>query len=417
MSRTATQVSEERYAKLRQLEQLMDQYKTDRVDPNHGVPIYEYPDGVEVEVANRQKELSQLSDEYTVLSRAEVAEKTRLQIEELQTVQRKYDGIAQGSSTGNLPRGFKSLGHAVVDSAQYRLRGQTKGRFTVDLPDVDFKTLLTEGSPGFAPANPRTDLVVPFPNRPIRVTDLIPITPTDLQTVYWMEETTFTNNASMTGEGYTKPESTVDYTQRSSPVRKVAHVMSITEEVMDDVPGFMSLINNDMILMLGLKEEDQLVNGTGIGQELTGFLNNSNLQSQGFVTNNADTILKAFTKVQWTGYGTVTAIVMNPSNWETTRLIKGATNQDYVLGSPLIDITPRLWGVPVVVTNVIAAGTALVGDFSMFSEIRRKKGVTIDVSNSHSTYFVEDKLAIRAEMREALLIKRGSAFCKATSLT
>jgi len=427
--KTALEVGRELQAKRQQLAEIQAKYDTGRVHATLGVPVYDYPDGVERDIDSRLTELSNLNDDYVALSRAEVAAKNMAAIADMNTLERKYidTGAPAGYGVRGLDphNGMKTLGQRVVESRQFKMRHDNRGHFVYDAEDltldrqIALKTLMVSSGlgPGFIPANPRTDLVIPFPNRPLRVVDLIPIVPTTLGTVYWMQEDQFTNNASMTGEGYTKPESTVNYSQQSQPVRKIAHIMSLTQEIVDDNPGFISLIDNDMTLMLGLKEEQQILSGTGVGQELTGILNASNLQSQAFSTNNADTILKCMTKVGWTGYGNVTAVIMHPSNWETTRLIKGATNQDYVLGSPLIDVAPRLWGVPVVVTNAISQGTALVGDFSMFVEIRRRQGMTVDVSDSHSTYFAENKLAVRAEMREALLIKRGSAFCQATSLT
>lgn len=398
-----------------ELAAIFQKHNTGEYDSTTGAPIYVFPDGVETEIAKRQDEVAQLQDQYEKLSRAEMDKKNREALADLNQI-RQRTPLGGGDP---MAIAGKSLGERVVQDFVYKNRkAAPKGHFTVDFPEVDLKTLLTTaGTPGFPPANNRTDMIVPFPNRPIRVPDIIPSVNTDLSVVKWIEETSFTNNASMTGEGYTKQESAVDYDEINSPVRKVATWLPVTEEQVDDVPGFMALINNDLTLMLRLKEEDQLINGTGVGQELTGFLNKSNIQTQAFVTNNADTIHKAITLVAWTGYANATGIVMNPTNWETTRLIKGATNQDYVLGSPLIEITPRLWGVPVIVTNVIAAGTALVGDFQMFSTVFRKMGIRIDVSDSHSTYFVENKLAVRAEERLALVIKRGTAFVKVTNLT
>lgn len=430
--KTAKEIAQIIHAKRTELAQMQSKYATGQTDIKFGVPLYDFPAGVPEEIDQRMVELETLNDEYVVLGRAETAAKNAQELASLQQLDRKYVSGLSGSGYGgigpaNSADHLKTLGQRVVESSSYKMRSGNQGFFYYDAEDMTLdrqaaiKTLMVSSGlgPGFVPANPRTNIVVPYPNRPLRVVDLIPITPTDLGIVYWMEETTFTNNASMTGEGYTKPESTVDYTLKNQPVRKIAHVMSLSQEIVDDNPGFISLIDNDMTLMLGLKEEQQILLGTGVGQELIGLLSaaNTTLQTQVFSTNNADTILKAMTKVQWTGYGNVTGIIMHPSNWETTRLIKGATNQDYVLGSPLIDVAPRLWGVPVIVTNAITQNTALVGDFSMFTEIRRRQGMTVDVSNSHSTYFAENKLAMRAEMREALIIKRGSAFCSATSLT
>ncbi len=128
-------------------------------------------------------------------------------------------------------------------------------------------------------------------------------------------------------------------------------------------------------------------------------------------------MLKAITKVSVTGRASPTAVIMNPTNWETIRLLKGATNQDYVLGSPLIDVTPRLWGLPVLLTDAIAAGTALVGDFVLWSTLFRRNGVQVDVTDSHSTNFIYNIVTLRCEERLLLQIKRGSAYCQCTSLT
>jgi glycosyltransferase involved in cell wall biosynthesis len=73
-------------------------------------------------------------------------------------------------------------------------------------------------------------------------------------------------------------------------------------------------------------------------------------------------------------------------------------------------------GLPVVVTPAETVGTALVGDFQMFSQLWRRMGIRIDVSDSHSTYFIENKLAIRCEERLALIIYRAAAYCLATGL-
>lgn len=422
---TAIEAARNLAKKQQELSALYDKYDTKRQD-SAGRPIYDFADGVETEIDLRLSELAELNDECSRIKHAENSERVNASIQELGKIDRKYASGQGGSSyVSGINREaqgqFKTLGEMVANHFEYKNRDKNRGKFHVNLDEVDMKTLLStiDTSSGLTPDSPRGSLVVPYPNRRPLIADLIPTSPTNLQIIKWMEQVLFTNNASMTGEAYLKPESALDWIERTATVRKVAHWIPVTEEQVDDVPGFQSLLNNDMILMLKLKEEYQLLYGTEVGQELKGFLSaaNTTLQTQAFSVNNADTVLKAMTKIQWTGYASPTGVVMNPSNWETIRLLKGATNQDYVLGSPLIDVQPRLWGVPVVVTNAINANEALVGDFVLFSEIRRMAGIRVDVSDSHDTFFIYDKLAVRAEERLALVIKRGSAFCKCTSLT
>ena len=75
-----------------------------------------------------------------------------------------------------------------------------------------------------------------------------------------------------------------------------------------------------------------------------------------------------------------------------------------------------LWGVPVVVTTSIGAGTALVGSFRTASVVYRRGGVTVEASNSHEDYFQKDLVAMRAEERVALAVFRPAAFAKVTGL-
>jgi Phage capsid family len=76
-----------------------------------------------------------------------------------------------------------------------------------------------------------------------------------------------------------------------------------------------------------------------------------------------------------------------------------------------------MWGKPVVLSGVIGAGTALVGNFGQAAALARRGGPTVEASNSHDDYFVRDLVSIRAEMREALCVYRPAAFTVVTGLS
>jgi hypothetical protein len=50
----------------------------------------------------------------------------------------------------------------------------------------------------------------------------------------------------------------------------------------------------------------------------------------------------------------------------------------------------------------MTAGTALVADLQNFSELSVRRGINVQISNSHSTFFIEGKQAVRCDMRAAL---------------
>lgn len=395
-----------------------------QVDPETGAQLFDptiMTDSMVEEVRRRDGELKELNDRWEAARLADIYKRNQDEATRLRQVERQLTlpgGKAWPDSQQGRNENFvnKKLSDMICDSTEYQLRKNNRNRFSLELEDVDMKTLMTL-SGAYAPANPRTDRVVLSALRRPVVADLIPTDNTTLQIIKWMEETTFTNAASTTSEGGTKQEAALAYTERSATVEKIATWIPATEEQLDDVNGIRNLVDNRLTLMLLLTEEDQLLNGSGVVPNILGFLNHSSIQTQAFDTNNADTVYKAFTKVRWTGFAEPSAVVMHPNNWQTIRLMKTSGSGEYILGDPMMDVEARLWGKPVVVTTAIAANTALTGDFILYSHISRKLGLRIDVSDSHSTYFIENKLAIRAEMRESMEIYRGAAFCKCTSLT
>lgn len=323
----------------------------------------------------------------------------------------------------------KSFGEAVAEHKAVKSVGRWEEirqpyGFRVDDFMLDFssgmKTVMTRAA-GYAPANNRTDKLVPYAQRQPRLADLIPVTPTTLGTINYMEETTAlagTNAQVSIAEGNLKFENTLAFTARSAPVETVGTWLPVTTQQLDDVQGIQGIIESRMSMFLRLKEEDLLLNGTGTTPQLIGFqgaaASSVLTQARGTDTN-IDAVFKAIQQIRVTGLAEPDAIVMHPDNFTPIALYKATT------GEYGFDVTVdnagvvRLWGKVLIQSPVATSGTALVGAFADFSEIWRRMGMTVMVGLNDDD-FTKNKRTILAEFREALTIYRQTAFCKVTGL-
>jgi HK97 family phage major capsid protein len=318
-----------------------------------------------------------------------------------------------GRDSGLPTRNSKSFGQMFVESKAFTGRTGNVGP-EVNI-DVDLKTLMTTTA-GFAPEVNRTDRLVEFATRPIQVADVIPQTTTGQSAVQYMEETTFTNAAAETAEGGTYPEAALAFTELTSPVRKIPVFLPVTDEQLEDVPRMRGVIDNRLPFMIRQRLDLQILTGNGTAPNLRGIYNVVGIQTQAKGADPVpDAIYKAIVKVETIGQAVANVVVMNPTDWQGVRLLRTADGL-YIWGNPS-DVGPeRIWGLRVVRAQAATLGTAVTGDFANFAELSVRRGIDVQISNSHSTFFTEGKQAVRADMRVALVFYRPAAFCTVTGL-
>jgi len=257
------------------------------------------------------------------------------------------------------------------------------------------------------------------PNRVLSIRDVLPASATTSNLVEFVRENVFTNSAGpqVSGspeafENVTKPESGITFTLVSEPVQTLAHFIPASKQVIEDSASLQSFINGRLMYGLKLKEETQLVSGTGSNGELNGV----NTQATAYtvqspeLVNNIDIIREMIKQAHVSEYMPDT-IIMNPQDWYNIDVKKVGTSDDrYIVGNPREMTTPRLWGLPVVITNSIASGTVLVGSFAIGAEIKDRTAASVEISLEDSTNFQKNMVTIRAEERIALCVYRTEAF-------
>ncbi len=307
----------------------------------------------------------------------------------------------------------KSFGEQFTDSIAF------KGKQGASGPeahlDIELKALFDSGAAG-TPETVRGPRLVDYITRPIQLIDLIPQTTTSQVAVVYMEETTFVNNAAEIPEGGPYPESQLGLTEKSAPVRKIGTWIPITDETLEDVPRARQYVDNRLPFMVKQRMDIQILAGSGVGNNLTGLHNTAGVQTQAKGGDTGpDAVYKAITKVQTLGLAFPDATVWHPNDWQDIRLLK-TTDGIYIWGSPSEAGPARIWGLPAVLALGAVEGTVDVGDFGNYSELAVKRGIDVQISNSHADFFTNGKQAMRADVRCALVWYRPKAFCTVTGM-
>jgi HK97 family phage major capsid protein len=343
------------------------------------------------------------------------------------------DTAIEPGKGGTVVTGRKSLGQKFVESAEFKQRnsrGVMYDAVKFNEPE-DIKTLITSGS---ASAYYVLTQVYPTIYRPLEaplvMRDVLLNMTTNSDNVTVLQEGTFTNSAAEVIEATTtsdgaKAESALTFTEATFPVQWIAHWIPITRQMLEDLAMMQSYVDDRLLIGLRRREDNQFLNGNGTAPNLRGILATSGIQTldgtyftgsavqdAGTDNENVNRIRRAKRVIQVTGKATATFVVMNPTDLENIDTITDSTRQ-YLLAGPLAAEPRRLWGLQVVESENIAAGTALVGDGTMAAVVDRMDA-RIYTTDSHSDFFIRNIFVILAEERVALPVFRPAAFAKVT---
>lgn len=343
------------------------------------------------------------------------------------------------------PSKFKTIGEMFVESLEFKSMMAPFGdrvpgsQARIQSAPFGVKALVTglaDSSGGAFITNERQADLELLGRRPLTIRDLVSKRNTTSDTVEFVQQTVQTNAAAAVpeatsaaapttgassgaalvnnpGGGY-KPEGQVAYQVVTATVRTLAEWIPATKRSLADASQLRGLIDQELRDDLAEVEENQILNGSGTGENLTGILNTSGIQTQALsstvagVDSKTETSLKARTKVLTTGRAIPTAYVLNPLDWEAISLARLAKNPQ---NEGTANATPVLHGLPVVQSEAIAVGTGLVGDFRK-AVIWDREQATISATDSHADFFIRNLVAILGEERLAFGVLRPKAFCR-----
>lgn len=266
------------------------------------------------------------------------------------------------------------------------------------------------------------------PSRPLTLRSVMQAIPSDRKFDY-LELTTaggaiptpgtvdYTGAAAFTAEGTALAEASYRWELREGRCKQLGQYVTVSETALDSIPMLRMELDVLQNKALALVEENQILSGDGIGENLGGILPAAGTalvwSAQPAGTTKLDLIRKGITAARVL-YFAPTAVILNPGDLESLDLTK-ATDDQYIfsVGGPT-GTGPSVWRLPVIESTVIPLGTALIGDFGIGAWIMDWQRVRIEVSNSHDDTFIRGMLTIRAIEHVGLAIRFANAFVELT---
>lgn len=315
----------------------------------------------------------------------------------------------------NTPQEEKSWGETLADSDElkdYVKRG-ARGTMKVEVKQRDpfgQKTILNLGATANLVAPMRLPDILRQPMRQLRIRDLLAPGRTTSNAIQYVRQTSRTNAAAAVAENTSKPQSDLALDVVSTPVSTIATWMKASRQALDDLQQLQSLVDGELRYMLAFVEETQMLTGDGTGVNLSGLITLATAyDTTRSVTGEQrlDIISHAIEQTTESLFP-ATGVVLHPRDWERIRLTK-ATTGEYLLGegAPFDQqITPRIWGLPVVTSLSMTAGTFLVGSFQIAAQIFDRMDAEVLVSTEDQDNFVKNMVTVRAEERLAMAVYR-----------
>ena len=252
--------------------------------------------------------------------------------------------------------------------------------------------------------------------RKVRLLDLVPTSSMDSGSFDILTES-YTPAAAETGELSTKPAGQLTLADSTVKAVTIAVWSHISRQTLADVPGLAASINSLLSWDVEQRLEAQMLGGDGVGQNMKGILNTSGIGAAASGVGdsvNADLVANAIRDVTLSN-AQANAIVMSPADVTKAIKVKASGSGERLDSDGAFGAMPgQMWGLPLIETPAITAGTALVGDFTRGCQLWIREGINARMSDSDQDDFVRNALKILLEGRFGFACWRPSCFAKVT---
>jgi HK97 family phage major capsid protein len=298
----------------------------------------------------------------------------------------------------------------VIESEEMKdMNSSFRGSRRVSVP----RAAITTATGGDLVQTQRLPGIIAPAQRRLTVRDLVAPGTTESNSIEYVRETGFTNNARTVAETTAKPYSDLTFGLTTANVRTIAHLFKASRQMLDDAKALQSYIDGRARYGLNMAEEAQLLYGNGTGVNLQGLMTVAQLYAapDGVAVvgeQRIDRLRLALLQAELAEFPS-DGIVLNPIDWAAIELTKDGEGR-YIIGQPQEGTNAKLWNRPVVSTQAMTQNDFLVGAFKLGAQIFDRMEIEVLISTENSDDFEKNMATIRAEERLAFAIYRDEAF-------
>jgi HK97 family phage major capsid protein len=340
----------------------------------------------------------------------------------LQEVQKSVDAMAIEAKRLEIQKTLDDMRETLTkkfESEEFKtyiknFKAGSKKGVNIDLTGVDIQkatvTPSTATTDTSAPDYLSTGIIY-NPDRKMHVRDLLPGGQTSSNRPTFPVELTITDGTAVTAEGTQKGVSQFTLDNKTFPVMKIAAILKISEEMLDDIPGLVSYIVNRFGAKLKNKEDETLLYSVASSTAIDGLT----VAAQAYVdvlgdaaVTKWDVLMAAATQMQVDEY-VPTLHLMHPSDTLSMKTEKGSDGH-YVGRAPWVAMPFTCDGIRIAETTAITAGTFLTGDFTSGAQVMDRKAASVNFYDQDEDNAQKNLITVVVEERLTLVIYRPDAF-------
>jgi HK97 family phage major capsid protein len=351
-----------------------------------------------------KEEVDAMADEITALEKQEeINLRSAKKIEKPGEPKKENEPEKRGTITEQIKK-WQEENRAALDALREGDHRQINHLTPLELRQDDPMTTATvnSGSSVFLPNPGRVDGIVDFVRTQPTFWRRLTKGSTTLNPLYWVNKSNKQGAADFIGEGVLKPLASIDLTVETSTAKKVAERMRVSMELLNDLPGFQSLVQNELAFEVEKHANDAALTATASSTDIAGITTLASAFTlttieAGAAPTYMDAIRAAIAQLQSLNFTDNIVAFVNPIDAANMDLSKSADDGHYLLPPFVSQNGMLVSGVPVVVDNNIAVGNLLIGDMTKY-KISMLEGFTIRWGLD-SDDFSKNLITVIGEMR------------------